>query len=213
MVRAVSPCAAIPQARKAISTTAANGLSDHDPNELTTDVVTGSRSSPATIAAGSGCASVAATALRITSAPTLSSATQIARGTCCPATRVSSAADTQASKPMKTQPPTASAASRPAAVDPPERASAPSVSVRIERSCSRKTSSSASPTPTEATTSAATPAFTARLSTPMPNAPAAAQISTSTIPVITNASAVTSMPSRVSAQGAPRYAIVVFATA
>ena len=47
----------------------------------------------------------------------------------------------------------------------------------------------------------------------MPNAPAAAQISTSTIPVITSASAVTSMSSRVSAHGAPRYAIVVFATA
>ena len=48
---------------------------------VTTDVVTGSRSSPATTPAGSGCASVTATALRITSAPTLSSAIQIARGT------------------------------------------------------------------------------------------------------------------------------------
>jgi hypothetical protein len=49
----------MPQARNATSTTAANGFVDHDPKlDATTAVVTGSRSAPATIAAGSGCASV-----------------------------------------------------------------------------------------------------------------------------------------------------------
>ncbi len=71
----------MPQARNAIRTTAANGFDDHDPNEVTTAVVTGSRSSPATTDAGSGCARVAATAFRMTSVPTLSSAIQIALGT------------------------------------------------------------------------------------------------------------------------------------
>ena len=78
----VPPCAAIPQARNASSTTSANGLLDQPPNEATTAVETGSMSWPATTAAGSGCASVVAKALRITSAPTLSSAIQTARGTC-----------------------------------------------------------------------------------------------------------------------------------
>src|SRR4051794_823580 len=77
IVRAVRACADMPHARNAISTTAANGFADEEPNELTTAVVTGSRSRPATTAAGSGCASVAATALRITIAPTLSIAAQI----------------------------------------------------------------------------------------------------------------------------------------
>src|SRR4051794_9464553 len=79
IVRAVGACAAMPQETKATSTIAANGLEDHDPNDATTAVVTGSTSSPATTEAGSGCASVAATALRITSAATLSRAIQIAR--------------------------------------------------------------------------------------------------------------------------------------
>ena len=57
-MRAVTACAAMPQARNATSTIAANGFVDHEPNELTTAVVTGSTSSPATTAAGSGCASV-----------------------------------------------------------------------------------------------------------------------------------------------------------
>ena len=65
------------------------------------------------------------------------------------------------SKPMNTQPPTASAASSPAAVEPPESASAPSVSPSSEKSCSRKTSRSARPMPTDATASAAMPALTA----------------------------------------------------
>src|SRR3954454_3690014 len=74
IVRAVRACADMPHARNAVSTTAANGCVDHDPNDVTTAVVTGSRSFPATTAAGSGCASVAASALRITSAPTVRSA-------------------------------------------------------------------------------------------------------------------------------------------
>ena len=45
-MRAVSACAAIPQARNATSTTAANGFADHDPNDETTAVVTGSTSLP-----------------------------------------------------------------------------------------------------------------------------------------------------------------------
>ena len=81
IVRAVSAWAAIPQARKATSTTAVNGLEDQDPNDVTTAVVTGSRSWPATIEAGSGCASMTATALRNTSVPTLRRAIQMARGT------------------------------------------------------------------------------------------------------------------------------------
>ena len=84
-----------------------------------------------------------ATALGITSTPTLSSAIQIARGTWRAASRVSSATPTAQSKPMNTQPPTASAASIAASTEPPESASAPSVSPRIERACSRKASSSA----------------------------------------------------------------------
>ena len=96
---------------KATSTTSANGLLDQPPNDATTAVETGSMSLPATTAAGSGCASVVANALRITSAPTVSSAIQTARGTCLAAPLVSSAAATVASKPMNAQPPTASAAS------------------------------------------------------------------------------------------------------
>src|SRR4051794_9824873 len=57
IVRAVSACADMPHARNAVSTTAANGFVDHDPNDETTAVVTGSRSSPATTAAGGGGAS------------------------------------------------------------------------------------------------------------------------------------------------------------
>ena len=147
IVRAVTDWAAMPQDRNATSTIAANGFDDHEPNELTTAVVTGSTSSPATTDAGSGCASSAATALRITSAPTLSSAIQIALGTCRAASFVSSATPTAQSNPMNTHPPTASAASSPAATEPPDSASAPKVSVKIERSCSAKTSSSARPMP------------------------------------------------------------------
>ena len=179
-------------------------MSDHDPNELTTAVDTGSTSRPATTAAGSGCASVTATALRITSAPTLSSAIQIACGTWRAAPFVSSEAPTQASKPMKTQPATASAASMPAPTEPPDNASAPSVCVRIEKLCSRKAKSSASPIATEATASATIPALIARPSTSMPSAPTAAQTTTRTIPIATIAFGVTSIPSRVSAHGAPR---------
>ena len=46
----MSDWAAVPQARNATSTTAANGFADQDPNELTTDVVTGSMSLPVTTA-------------------------------------------------------------------------------------------------------------------------------------------------------------------
>src|SRR5262245_46849206 len=117
----------MPQAMKATSTTNANGLLDQSPKEATTAVLTGSMSLPATTSAGFGCASVVANALRITSAPTESSAIQTARGMCLAALLVSSAAATVASKPMKAQPPTASAASRAANVEPPESASAPKV--------------------------------------------------------------------------------------
>src|ERR1044071_306498 len=102
MVRAVSACADMPHARNAARTTAANGFADHEPNELTTDVATGSTSRPATTEAGSGWASATAKALRMTSAPTLSSAIQIARGTWRVALCVSSDAATHASKPMNT---------------------------------------------------------------------------------------------------------------
>ena len=102
-----------------MSTIAANGLLDQSPNDVTTAVETGSTSWPAATAAGLGCASVVATALRITSPPTLSSAIQIARGTWRAAPRVSSAAATVASKPMNAQPATASAASMAANVPRP----------------------------------------------------------------------------------------------
>ena len=65
----------------------------------------------------------------MTSAATLSSAIQIARGTWRAAPLVSSEALTQASKPMNTQPATASAASMPAPTEPPDSSSAPSVCV------------------------------------------------------------------------------------
>ncbi len=170
IARAVSDWAAIPQARKAAKTTAANGFVDHAPNAATTAVWTGSASRPATTAAGSGCASVVATALRTTSTATLSSAIQIARGTCRAALRVSSDTATQASKPMNTHPPTASAASIAAPTEPPDSASAPSVCSSSERSCVRNASSSASPTPTDATISAAIPTRIACVSRATPNA-------------------------------------------
>ena len=121
IARAVAPCAAIPQARKATRTTAANGLLDQSPNEPTTAVLTGSTSRPATTSSGAGCASVTASPFRSTSAPTLSSATQTAVGTCRAASRVSSAVSTHASKPMNAHPATASAASIAPATEPPER--------------------------------------------------------------------------------------------
>ena len=85
--------------------------------------------------------------------------------------------------------------------------------MRIAGSCVRKTSSSATPIPTDAIASAAMPRRTTRPSTSTPSPPTAAQTSTSTMPVATIAFAVGSMPSSASAHGAPRYAIVVFATA
>src|SRR4051794_31904544 len=197
----------------AVRTTAANGFSDQDPNDVMTAVDTGSTSRPETTAAGSSCASPTANAFRITSAPTLSSAIQIARGTCRVAPFVSSEAPTQASKPMKTQPPTARAASIPAPTDPPESDSAPSVVVRIETSCERNASRSARPIPTDATISAAIPARTTRPSTVTPNAPATAHTSTRIIPMTTIRFGVGSIPASASAHGAPRYATVVFATA
>jgi hypothetical protein len=60
------------------------------------------------------------------------------------------------------------------------------------------------PIPTRAAASAATPARTSRLITLMPLPPTSAQIRTSPIPVITIAPAVGSIPSTVSAHGAPR---------
>ena len=136
--------------------------------------------------------------------PTLSRAIQIALGTWRAALRVSSEAPTQASKPMKTQPPTASAASSPAAVDPPDSASAPSVSVKIEKCCSLNASSSASPIPTDASASIAIPTRIVRASTFRPSAPTSEHTSTRIIPVATMAWDVGSTPNRVSAQGAPR---------
>ena len=123
----------------ATSVTAAKGLVDQDRSEVTTAVVTGSASLARDDVAGSGCASVIATALRITIAPTLSSASQTARGTWLAAPLVSSAVSPHASKPMNTQPPTASAASSAAKVEPPESDSAPSVSAASTASWSRKT--------------------------------------------------------------------------
>src|SRR5690349_19211080 len=160
----------MPQAMNATSTTNADGLLDQSPNDATTAVETGSMSLPATTSAGFGWASVVANALRITSAPTLSSAIQTARGMCLAALLVSSAAATVASKPMNAQPPTASAASNAATFDPPLSASAPNVSVSTEKPCSRKTSSSARPIPTDAIVSAATPIRSAAFSASTPNA-------------------------------------------
>ena len=134
MVRAVSPWAAIPQDRKAASTRAANGLADHEPNAWTTAVVTGSTSSPLTTAAGSGCASAVATAFSNTIAATASTTSHTDLGTHRAAPRVSSAVPTHASKPMKTHPLTASAASSAANTEPPDAASAPSVSPSSENS-------------------------------------------------------------------------------
>ena len=54
IVRAVSAWAEIPQATNAKSTIAANGFVDHEPNDVTTAVVTGSASRPATTSGGSG---------------------------------------------------------------------------------------------------------------------------------------------------------------
>jgi hypothetical protein len=54
IVRAVTVWAAIPHARNAASTTAANGFADHDPNDASTEVATGSESSPATTPRGRG---------------------------------------------------------------------------------------------------------------------------------------------------------------
>src|SRR5690349_12267371 len=192
----------MPQAMKATSTMKANGLAAQEPNDDTTAVETGSMSFPATTAAGSGCASVVAKALRITSAPTDSSAIQTARGTCVEALLVSSAAATVASKPMNAQPPTASAASNAANVEPPLSDSAPKVLVSTSKPCSRKTSSSARPMPTEAMHSAATPSRSALLSASTPNASMIEQTRTSTAPVMTIAVAVGVMPSSVSAHGA-----------
>ena len=165
---------------------------------LATAVETGSMSFPAATAAGSGCASVVANAFRITSPPTLSSAIQIARGTCLAAPRVSSAAATVASKPMNAHPPTASAASNAATVFPPGGASK-----STEKSCSRNTSSSASPMPTEAIASAATPNRSEALRASMPIALTSEQIATSTAPAITTALAVGAIPSNATAQNAP----------
>src|SRR4051795_7556733 len=196
---------------KATRTSAANGLSDHDPNDDTTAVVTGSTSLPATTAAGSGCASVAATAFSSTMAPTLSTAIQIARGTLRSALWVSSAAPTATSKPMKTQPPTARAASNPAPTEPPDNDSAPSVCVSREKPWLWNTTRSVRPTPTDATHSAAIPSFTTRPSSRTPNQPASAASTTSTSPAKTTARGVGSMSKSASAHGAPRYATVVFA--
>ena len=74
----------------------------------------------------------------------------------------------------------------------------------MEASWVRKTSSNASPIPTEATASAAIPALMTWTSTSTPSAPTIAQTSTRTMPVATIASAVGVMPTRVSAHGAPR---------
>lgn len=183
------------------------------PNDATTAVWTGSPSRRATTAARSGCASVVASALSMTSAATLSSAIQIARGTWRAASRVSSDTPTQASKPMNTQPPTASAASNDALTEPPDSACAPSVSPRTDRSCVRKASSSATPTPIEATTSAAIPTLIARPSSLTPNAPAAAQATTRIMPATTMRLGLGVTSTSASAQGAPRYATVVFAAA
>ena len=68
----------------------------------------------------------------------------------------------------------------------------------------RKTSSSASPMPTEARISAAIPALITRPRRATPCAPIAAHTSTRIIPIITIAFAVGAMPMRVSAHGAPR---------
>jgi hypothetical protein len=194
----------MPQARNAASTTAAKGFADHDPNDASTEVATGSGSSPATTPARSGCASVTANAFTITRTPTLRSASQIANGTWRAARLVSSDAPTQASKPMNTQPATARAASIPAPTEPPERASAPSASPRIDTSWVRNTRRSAIPMPTEATISAAIPALITRPSTSTLDAPTTAQTPTRTIPVTTIAFGVGSMPASVKAHGAPR---------
>src|SRR6185312_4457479 len=129
------------------------------------------------------------------------------------ASTVSSDVSPQASNPRNTHPPTASAASSAAAVDPPESPSAPSVSWRIDASWWRKASRSTRPTPTDAITSAPIPTLTARLRRSRPRRFTTAQVRTSTVPVTTIAFAVGFSPTATRAHGAPRYAIVVFATA
>jgi hypothetical protein len=156
------------QARKPTRTTATKGLSDQEPNAVVTAVVTGSMSLPATTCSGCGCARPTAIALRITTVPTLSSDHHMARGTCRPGSLVSSAVETQASKPMKAQPATATAVRKASALEPPDSCSAPMVPVNSTKPCSRKNSSSAKPTSTDAIASAAMPVDTIRLRILMP---------------------------------------------
>ena len=126
----------MPQARKATSTTAANGFDDHEPNDDTTAVRyrvevlarhhrSRGRGGRAWRRQRSG-----SRARRRSAGRSRSPWARGARRRGSPRRR-----PTQASKPMNTQPPTASAASSPAASEPPDSASAPRVSVRIDRSC------------------------------------------------------------------------------
>ena len=204
MVRAVSAWAAIPQDRNAPSTSAANGFVDHEPNASTTDVVTGSTSSPRTTAPGSGWASAVATAFSNTITATASTTSHTERGTRRAAPLVSSALPTHASNPMNTQPLTASAARSAANTEPPDAASAPSVPPSSENSWSRKASNSTRPMPTSATTSAVTPMPRIHRSVPIPAAPTSAHSRASTMPAATSRPGVGSTSSSVSAQGAPR---------
>ena len=149
----------MPQARNATSTTAANGFADHEPNDADdrgrhrVDVAARRRPRRDRDARAS-----TANALRITSAPTLSSAIQIARGTWRAASlRLLGRADAgveadehPAADGERGEHPGADRAAG-------ERLGAERVRRGARGPASRKTSSSASPIPTDATTSAAMP--------------------------------------------------------
>ena len=192
---------------------AANGLLDQSPKDATTAVETGSMSLPATTSAGFGCASVVAKALRITSAPTLSSAIQIARGTCLAAPLVSSAAATVASKPMNAQPRDRergqqrgegrAAAERLGAerVEQHGEALLAEDEQQREPDADRGDGLGGDAQPQRALERVDAEGVDERAD------------GTRTAPVITIACAVGVMPSSISAHGAPRYAIVVLATA
>ena len=73
---------------------------------------------------------------------------------------------------------------------PPDSASAPKLSQSTEKPCSRNTSSSASPMPTDAIASAVMPSRSAVLRASTPIALTSEQIATSTAPATTIALAV-----------------------
>lgn len=124
---------------------------------------------------------------------------------------VSSAVDTQASKPMNAQPPTAITARKDITSLLPVAAGASRVSSSSPKPCTRKNSSSASPTPTEATASAAMPSDTNPRSRLIPYALTSVQHSMNPTAVSTSCGGVGVAPKSAKNQGAARYATVVLA--